>query len=219
MILLLSLFGGIFDRLRGYDPADQYEQRGETPPKLAKLIGDFTSRGIMAVVMASIIVGYACVSGDHSAMFLGMLFTLIIGSLWFIGSGGRSRTYSAYDATYSTDDDFTRVVGRLIPGDIPLVNRVRGMIETAFYGALISVLPYAYLFYSGYLQALPNFAAFCLMRGVGKGLVGFIPASVRFPDYNWKTKKITFGKMNIRTGVAEYIEGVLYIYWLTYTII
>lgn len=222
MILLVSLLGAVLDRLRGYNPADWYLQRGLAAPKLAVIVGNITSRGIIAILFSAIVASVSYLYDDHNWAWyhVGVFLTLVLG-LWIGGGQGRSRTYSAYNGKNSSDKDFTRVVGVLIPGDNSVINRIRGMIEAAFYGTFLATLTYVYLFFvGGHGDAVFNFAAYLMTRGVGKGLVSLVPEKITFPDIDWENKRIIMTKdAEMRNPIAECIDGFVLMYWLVYTII
>lgn len=222
IIIILSLIGGLINRLRGWDAADWYEQRGLTPPKAATWQGHLTSRPLMALVSAALFCGFAYFAAGYQWIYAaGVLAALTTLSFTVLGGKGRSRTYSAYDGSYSTDDDYTKLVGVLIPGDVKIINHIRGMVESAFYCAVMTAPVFGWLFLCGQFDALFNYGACALFFAIGKALPALVPAQVSFPvlDFDARPLKVKVEKTLIRHALSEFLSGAFMTYWILQTII
>lgn len=220
-LFLVTLLGGILDRLRGFNASDVYKSTNRPVPKLARWGGYLTNHYLMAFFMALLVVGVSALHDTESfKYYLFGLFVACFLGFALGGAKGRSRTYAAYSGKYETDDDYTKIVGQLIPGDSKFVNHVRGMVETSFYGIMLAGPAYAYLFFVGFhADALIYFPAYLVSRGLAKGLVAFVPETIPFPDINWETgKPFTDRAAYMRHAISEFVEGCALLFWLSYTI-
>lgn len=219
MIYFLAILGGIIDRLRGWDPADWYEQRSMTPPRAAVIVGDATSRGVMSILSALIVGGYAWASG-YSLLYQSVSLAIAVtASFWIIGGQGRSRTYQAYSGIKTDDEsDFTKIVGNLIPGDAKIINHIRGIVESAFYCAVMTAPVFVLLILYGEADAILNYVACFSAYGLAKAVPSFLPREMKIPDYNFSTGKIEKIEMWVRNPVAEFLSGSVLIYWILVTV-
>lgn len=222
MLLLFTILGGVFDRLRGFNASDVYRSNGRPVPKLARWGGYLTNHYLMAALMALLVVSASALyDAEGFDYYLLGLFAACFLGFGLGGAKGRSRTYAAYSGVYEVDDDYTRIVGRLIPGNTKFVNHVRGMVETSFYGIMLAAPAYVYLFFAGfYGSALINFPAYLVSRGLAKGLVAFVPETIPFPAVDWETgKPFIDSAAYMRHAISEFVEGCVLLFWLSYTII